>query len=485
MCGNVSVSAHWIVASSFPSPRYSAKLVVAALSLTLAGCATYESAPVDLPAVLSTRRAESLDPARVMAVVKNIAPEASQDNQADRLFLFAAALIYNPDVEASRAAVASALAGVQAARVASAANLTLTAEYAQDASATSPWLLGTVLDLPLGRGIRRNARTVVANLAVEAARYDQAEVIWTARMAIRKALTDRLIAARRADAFKRVVDLRVRQQTVLERRVAAGEASRAELDRVRADGADAVRGQADARVHGRDAELRLAAAVGLPADALMGLTSEWPEFDTPVNNPGVGVDPAQLTQALLSRADVLKAIVAYDQAEADLRLEVAKQYPALTVSPGYTWERGLVKLPVSLGLALPPWDLNRSAIALAQALRTEAGLKLEAILASADPALQAALAETRASRLALNQVRTVEIPTAQALADQADRELRAGAIDRADWAAAQAGAAQTRLIELDALARVHAADAALEDAVRRPLEGPETQIIFASDRSRP
>ena len=76
------------------------------------------------------------------------------------------------------------------------------------------------------------------------------------------------------------------------------------------------------------------------------------------------------------------------------------------------------------------------------------------------------------------------MPTAQALADQADREFRAGAIDRAEWAAAQAGAAQTRLVELDALARVHAADAALEDAVRRPLEGPETQILDASDRSR-
>ncbi len=417
--------------------------------------------------------------------MEDIAPGASQSSRADRLFLFAATLAYNPDVEASRAAVASAVAGVQAARIASAANLTLTAEYAQDASASSPWLLGAVLDLPLDRGVRRNARTVVANLAVDTARYDQAEVIWTARMAIRKALADRLIAARRADAFQRVVDLRIRQQTVLERRVVAGEASRAELDRARADGADAVRGQADARVQARDAELRLAAAVGLPADALSGLTPEWPEFDTPVGDPGVGVDPALLTQALLSRADVLKAIVAYDQAEADLRLEVAKQYPALTISPGYTWERGLVKLPVSLGLALPPWDMNRSAIALVQARRTEAGLKLEAILASADATLQAASAESRASRLALEQVRTVEMPTAQALADQADRELRAGAIDRAEWAAAQAGAAQTRLVELDALARVHAADAALEDAVRRPLEGPETQIILASDRSRP
>ena len=178
---------------------------------------------------------------------------------------------------------------------------------------------------------------------------------------------------------------------------------------------------------------------------------------------------------------MLKAVVAYDQAEAELRGEVAKQFPAISLQPGYTWERGLVKLPFSIGLVLPPLDLNRHAIDAAEAKRAEAGRRLEAVVATAEAAIDAALVETHAARASLLHIRTVERVAADRLAAQADRELAAGAIDRTEWAAAQAGAREARASEIVALARVHAADAALEDALRRPLEGPE-MLIEAGQR---
>jgi outer membrane protein TolC len=180
--------------------------------------------------------------------------------------------------------------------------------------------------------------------------------------------------------------------------------------------------------------------------------------------------------ALLARGDVLRQVAAYDQAEADLRAEVAKQWPELHVGPGYTWERGLVKIPFSLGLSLPPLDLNRKAIAAAEARRTEAGIRLEAVIAKSQAAVDAALIERDAARAALARVRSVDIQTATRVATQADRELANGAIDRVDWSAARAGLHLAELAEIDALRRVHAADAALEDALRRPLDGPELLI---------
>ena len=74
----------------------------------------------------------------------------------------------------------------------------------------------------------------------------------------------------------------------------------------------------------------------------------------------------------------------------------------------------------------------------------------------------------------------MDLPIAARLAAQADRELAAGAIDRSDWAAAQAGLEIARLAELDALARAIMADAALEESMRRPLSGPETLIGVAA-----
>jgi CRISPR system Cascade subunit CasA len=219
----------------------------------------------------------------------------------------------------------------------------------------------------------------------------------------------------------------------------------------------------------------------MPASALAAITPVWDAFDAPGADPAATIDADRRRAAITSRADVLHALANYQSAEADLRGEVAKQYPQITLSPGYTWERGLVKVPFSLGLVLPPFDLNRRAIRAAEARRAEAGVRLEGVIANATAAIDAAIVETRAARAAFDRVHDHERPIAEQLAAQAERALAAGTIDRVDWAAAQAAAVQARLAELDVLARIHSADAALEDAVRRPLDGPETMIEEQQD----
>ena len=461
-------------------------LTVLLSALTLSACASYTPAPIRPSAMATESRTRVLDLEQVREKVASIAPNAGVSGpRLDRLALFASALLNNRDIAAARAGVDSAQAAARASRVGPAATLTLSAEYARSAAESSPWLFGGAIDIPLDVGARRKARLTGFDLAVDIARYDHADKIWSVRMAVRRALADYFIAERQAVAYQRVAQVRARQQAAMENRVNAGEASRAELERVRADGADAVRRAAGAANSSRAALQLLAAALGVPVAALNDVTLAWTDFDRPAGDPGTAVTEEVRAGATLSRADVLKAVAAYDQAEADLRAEVARQYPAISIAPGYTWERGLVKIPVSLGLVLPPLDLNRSAIATAQARRTEAGRKLEAIVAGSQAAVDAALAETRAAREALRQVRRVELVAAGRLSAQADRELAQGAIDRTDWAAAQAGALLARISELDALARVHAADANLEDALRRPLEGPETMIVEPASRSRP
>jgi len=228
--------------------------------------------------------------------------------------------------------------------------------------------------------------------------------------------------------------------------------------------------------HGRAGAARqaLAAAVGLSAEVLAPVSFDWDGFTDLSRDPTR--DIRDRVGATVARADVLKALAAYDQAESDLRGEIAKQYPAVSISPGYSWERGLTKLPLSVGLALPPFDLNRHAIAAAQAKRAEAGRRLEAVVAAADAALDSAISECRFARIALAGVRERDLSVARHLATQADAQFHLGQIDRIDWAAAQGGVPQAELAELTAIARVHAADAALEDALRRPLEGPELMM---------
>lgn len=456
--------------------RSAVTLVILSIpAILLAGCVHYSTAPVSPAGIVAQRAKTSLDLQAVASECKRLAPAAPCDpQQFDRAMLYAAMLRYNPSVALARASLASAAAAARAAHAPPGPTLTLTSEYAGAAPDPSPWLFGGVLDVPLDMGARRSTRLAGAGLAIVAARYDFVEAVWTARMAVTHALAECLIAERQIGVLGELVGLQQRRFSGMEQRLAHGEIARAEMERARADLAEAQRRQGEARVRLEAANAALAAAIGIPVSSQQSVDLVWDDFDVPSGE--VPISTSERQEALLARADILKSVTAYDQAEVDLRGEVAKQFPTISIGPGFTWERGLVKIPFNIGLVLPPLDLNRRAIAAAEARRSEAGKRLEADVAGAEAAIGQALIEAKAARQQLARIRAVDVPVAERLAGQANRELSAGAIDRIDWAIAQAGLVTARLTELDALARLRSADAALEGALRRPTSGPETMI---------
>ncbi|MEI6486857.1 MAG: TolC family protein [Sphingomonadales bacterium] len=460
------------------APRH-APAAALALCLLLPGCLAAPSAPLAPAAVAAHRAGQSLSREVATPVLARIAPTAAATAMAtygrwDRLALFAFMLANNPDIAAARAAIASAEAARRASRVRPGPFLSLSGEYAGASPDASPWLYGAAIDLPIDSGGRRASRLRLADLTVVAARYDYAETVWTVRGNLRQGLLDRLIGEARRDAAAAILAVRQRQFDAVARRVAAGAASRAELERVRADAADALHRQADALTEITAGNAAIAAALGVPVAEVAGQAFSWDTLAAP--EPIADVGAAARDAAVAARADVLRAATAYDQAEADLRGEIARQYPALSVGAGYSWDHGLVRLPFNLGLTLPPLDGNRSNVRTALARRAEAGTRLEASVAAAQVAIDSAVAASLVARAALDRVRQRELPAAQRLAQQADNELKAGSIDTSEWAAAQAGALLARLSELDALMAVHGADGQLEAALRRPVAGPERAI---------
>lgn len=447
------------------------------LLLFAAGCARYDPQPVSTAETVQARAARTLDPALLDRTVRTIAPRAELAGATlDRLSLFAAILLLDPKVETARAAIETAQAQARASRKAPGPVLTLTSEYANDPATRSPWLLGGTIDVPIDAGGRRAARLTAADSAVMVARYDFVETLWAERMAVRRALVDSMIAQRQAELARAMTALRDRQVAVVERRVAAGAAARTELVQAQLAQASALRLASDAAQRRVQADRAIAGLLGLPESAFAAFALRWENFDTPLSDPLSTISPDAKAQAIAARSNVLKALAGYDQAEANLQGEVARQFPAFVVSPGYTWERGLVKLPLSIGLALPPLDLNRAGIAAATAKRIEAGKQIESEIALAAAALDAAIAERRQAMTMLERIRSIDLPGARRLAAQVDAELQHGGIDTGEWAVAQIGLLQFRMSELDALARVHAADAMLEEAMQRPLEGPELMI---------
>ena len=442
----------------------------------LAGCVRYQPAPVSVPDRATQRMNAALNVGEIGATRRRIAPDASQAPAGmDRLALFAALLEHDPKVASARAAIATAEADARKNRQGPGPTFTLTSEYANDPSTSSPWLFGGAVDLPLDVGGQRKARLDRADLAVVIARYDYAETLWSERMALRRALIDGEIGRRQVALSLEIVALRDRQIAALERQVASGALAGAAVAPNRALRAQELRALEDAKARVVAARAAVAGILGVPIAAIADTTLLWPEVDAPGAGP-VSITPDMRVQAVSARADILKSLAAYDQTEADVRLEITKQYPSISLAPGYTWERGLVKLPLSVNLALPSFDLNRAAIRSALARRDEAGATIEQAIAAAQAEIDAALIERAAALAALKRLRESELPQTKASADRAEAQLARGQIARPEWADAQLAELVARLGALDALARIHAADAALENGMRRPLEGPELMI---------
>jgi CRISPR system Cascade subunit CasA len=427
------------------------------LALALSACATYAPAPPHKEAFPADYDARRLDPK----------PAGVEWTGAD---LLSAALTRNPHIIAARAKYVAALAAARAAKAAPGPSLTLTAEYAKEAP---HWGYGGSGDLPLDYGARRSTRITTANLQALQAFYDYGETIWSVRTDLEKARIEIVSAVTELQGARDGAQIRSQRWELVKRRVAAGQDPRAVELAAQTDLAAATRRVFAARGRLDAGRAALAAALGVNPEAVRDLPVAPAALQT-----ATGQDfSAWRRDAALSRRDVLKAVADYDIAENALRLEIANQYPQVSLGPGYNYDHGVAKLPFSLSLALPPWDLNHGAIAKAEADRAAAGKALEAAQAGALAAVDAAVAALEAAFQDLGRARDTNLPLARKTHDGVVRSTVAGEADRVDELAARGAMSDAELDMQDARHVRALASAGLEDALRRSFDPAETAVI--------
>jgi cobalt-zinc-cadmium efflux system outer membrane protein len=147
-----------------------------------------------------------------------------------------------------------------------------------------------------------------------------------------------------------------------------------------------------------DARSRLAQALGISLAALEGVNLE---VDFSANVPGALTSADARGVALRGRADILGALADYAAAEADLRLQVAKQYPDLHLGPAYAWNSGNAgdsQWSLGVTLELPILDQNQGPIAEAEARRKLAAAKFVALQAQVIGMIDRAVAGLESAR---------------------------------------------------------------------------------------
>jgi outer membrane protein TolC len=339
----------------------------------------------------------------------------------------------------------------------------------------SPWLVPVTFDIPIETAGKRGKRIAEAEKVAESARWDFVSAVWKIRSDVRASLLDLKISERRADLLQKQFFTQQQIVKLLQQRFDLGEIARPELttaqialNKTQMDLSDAQSKKSDARSH-------LAEALGLSEAALDGEELNF-DFLTPETMALTSADARKF--ALRSRADILGALADYAAAEADLRLEIAKQYPDLHFGPGYAWNSGNAgdnQWSLGLTLELPILDQNQGPIAEAEARRKLSAAKFVELQSQVIAEIDRAVSSFH---VAEEQLKTGNELLAEEQRQQksAQAQLAIGAADQLDSLNAQLEFDSASLSQLENEAQLQEALGQLEDALQNPLTLPDPVI---------
>jgi outer membrane protein TolC len=276
-----------------------------------------------------------------------------------------------------------------------------------------------------------------------------------------------LYVARQTDSLlARQREIRSETLRIVEARRQAGETSPTEVTRARVSLAESRVAALDAQQRAIRARSELADALGVPPAAVDQVRLEVSGL-AEVDDSVPEADARR--RALLHRSDILASLADYEASQRALQLEVRKQYPDVSLGPGYQLDQTDTKWTLLLSISLPLLNRNQGPIAEAAARREEAAANFLALQSKVLADVEGAVAAARAAVRQLGAADTLLTALGRQEAT-ATAAYRVGEISRLDLLGLQAEAVATALARLDALDRAQAAVGALEDAMQTPLD---------------
>lgn len=436
----------------------------------LAGCARFDPQPISPAHNAAQLEQRRLDDAGLREFLERTVPnelETWPPKAWDFKTLTLAAYYFHPSLAVARAQWSAAQAGVRTAGGRPNPTLNLSPGYDfSAANGLSPWIAFFSVDIPVETAGKRGRRIAKAEHLSESARLNTVTVAWQVRSHVRGSLLDFTLADGRAALLEN--QIRVQEQIVnlLEQRLAVGAISLPELTVARI-GLNKTRiDLGDARSKRADARARLAEAVGVGDRALADVRLS-PEFEEDSADQLTSAEERRI--GLQGRSDILSALAEYAAAEAELQVQIAKQYPDVHLSPGYQYDQGDNKWSLGVTFELPVLNQNQGPIAEARARRVESATRFTELQARVIGEIDRAGAAYGAAR-----EQTAATDALMAAAQQQERsaeaQLKAGAADPLDRLTIQLELGVAALAQLDGRTKLRQSIGALEDALQRPID---------------
>jgi outer membrane protein TolC len=355
----------------------------------LAACATYQAAPLDPKAQAGRYNARSVSDSGLMQF-RVTAGESASSTAWRPADLALAALYFVPALDEARGRYHAADAGEITAGARPRPGIAGSVEHnLGHGNEESPWGLELTGTFVIELGGKRGARVAIAQARTLEAESALREAAWNLALDAR----DAALAATGAEAGYRgaTTEQRLTDSLLprLEARYRDGSVSPADLAQFRSEvqAAHLTTQQSESEWH--QAQARAAGAAGLPVEQLRRVSLTGESAEVCGGLPSVPRDSLQLL-ALGSRWSVAEALAAYQVAEGELRLEIARQRPDLNLGPGLFFDHGITRFLINFVLPTLPGG-NTGPIREAEARRRTAAAHVaavqEAVLVEMDEAL--------------------------------------------------------------------------------------------------
>lgn len=385
------------------------------------------------------------------------------------------ALFFNPVLDVAKAKWAAAQAFINSAnqRQTPAINGRLGHSNLKNGD-SSPWAYGLGLDIPVEIANKRAIRTEQASYEAEIAHIEIAQTAWQLRTQIANQLIDYHQAFANADLLEKELASQTAIFNMLDKRYKLGMLSSFELNTAKLQQQKALQTLNAEQAHLPELRAKLAASVGLTNEKFNTLKLTSLDLDLMLNKLSTddlnGADKFKSLQstALLNRLDIRASLARYAVAESKLKLEVAKQYPDITLSPSFAFEFGDSIWSLGISSLLNLLNKNTSLIAEATSLREVEAAQFEALQAK----VIGDLSQAQAVYIATNAeiAKAQENVTAQLqLNQQLQKQFDKGLIDRLELTTNQLNTIGAEQNLLNTKFQNLRAAYAIEDVMQHPL----------------
>ena len=383
------------------------------------------------------------------------------------------ALFFHPSLEVARAQWRAAQQAESSAAERTTPTINGNIAHSDDPDPTKkPFAFGLSIDIPVETANKRYIRIENAQHLSQAAKLEIAQTAWQLKSKLAQVFSEYQYNQTQLRLLNEEALGKQEIVSILQKRFSLGEANNIELNNAKLQLQIANAAANTAQQNTLVLYAKLASSIGLPLPVLktMPLSSENSRLY--IDLPNADLQSA----ALLNRLDIRIALERYALAESKLKLEIAKQYPDLVISPGAAYEFGdhIWSLGISGLLAL----LNKNKVNIEQAtqLREVEAAQIEALQSQVILDASIANAEVKQAKDVLeNQKKLLIYQELNTKRMQA--RLAAGEIDRLDMTYAKLENMNAEKNVALAQYQLNQAINQLENVLQRPLADKTFAII--------